>query len=72
LPRVLPLLKVRCGRGRLAHSWTKKHGKSYFGYKFSAHVDREYKLIRHDSQYFEAVFDPGSTSGDVYADRGLT
>lgn len=26
--------------------WTKKHGKSYFGYKVSVSVDRRYKLIR--------------------------
>lgn len=26
--------------------WTKKHGKSYFGYKLSASADKRYKLIR--------------------------
>jgi IS5 family transposase len=26
--------------------WTRKHGKSYFGYKLSANVDKRYKLIR--------------------------
>ena len=26
--------------------WTKKHGKSYFGYKVSANADKRYKLIR--------------------------
>lgn len=26
--------------------WTKKHGKSYFGYTLSANVDKRYKLIR--------------------------
>jgi hypothetical protein len=26
--------------------WTKKHGKSYFGYKLSANADKRYKLIR--------------------------
>ena len=45
-------------------SWTKKHGKSYFGYKISVDVDKRYKLIRkvvtdtastHDSQHFDAV-----------------
>ncbi|WP_223164921.1 transposase, partial [Massilia mucilaginosa] len=26
--------------------WTKKHGKSYFGYKVSANADKRYKLVR--------------------------
>ena len=60
-------------------TWTKKHGKSYFGYKLSINVDKKHKLIRtietdtastHDSQHFDAVFDPFNTSADVYADRG--
>ncbi len=60
-------------------TWTKKHGKSYFGYKLSVNVDAKYKLIRkfetdtastHDSQHFDKVFDTGNTSRDVYADRG--
>lgn len=60
-------------------TWTRKHGKSYFGYKLSVNADRRYKLIRkiatdtasvHDGQHFEAVFDRTNTSADVYADRG--
>lgn len=60
-------------------TWTKKHGKSHFGFKLSANVDAKHKLIRkiatgtaseHDSQHFEAVLDAGNTSGSVYADRG--
>ena len=60
-------------------SWTKKHGKSHFGYKLSINVDAKYKVIRrfqcdtakvHDSQHFEAVIDRHNTSQDVYADRG--
>lgn len=60
-------------------SWTKKHGKSHFGYKLSINVDKRYKLIRkfetatasvHDSQHFESVLDPSNTSREVYADRG--
>ena len=60
-------------------TWTKKHGKGYFGYKLSVNADRRYKLIRkietdtasvHDGQHFEAVFDRTNTSADVYADRG--
>jgi len=27
-------------------TWTKKHGKSYFGYKLSVNIDKKYKLIR--------------------------
>lgn len=60
-------------------TWTRKHGKSYFGYKLSINIDKKYKIIRrietdtastHDSQHFDNVFDPGNTSHDVYADRG--
>lgn len=60
-------------------TWTKKHGKSHFGYKLSVNVDRQNKVIRvietgtaseHDSQHFQAVLDPANTSRDVYADRG--
>ena len=59
-------------------SWTKKHGKSHFGYKLSASVDAKHKLIRkietgtaseHDSQHFDAVLDAGNTGSAVYADR---
>ena len=60
-------------------TWTKKHGKSHFGYKLSINVDTKYKIIRkietdtastHDSQHFDNVFDTVNTSRDVYADRG--
>jgi IS5 family transposase len=59
--------------------WTKKHGKSYFGYKLSANVDKRCKLIRkikistaseHDTLHFEDVLDPANTSRDIYADKG--
>jgi IS5 family transposase len=59
--------------------WTKKHGKSHFGYKLHASVDKRYKLIRKmavtnaavaDTTVFEALLDPGNTSNTVYADRG--
>lgn len=49
--------------------WTKKHGKSYFGYKLSVGADKRYKLIRkskvstaseHDTLHFEAVIDTAS------------
>lgn len=60
-------------------TWTKKHGKSHFGYKLSINVDKKYKIIRriktdtaptHDSQHFDSVFDSNNTSRDVYADGG--
>ncbi len=60
-------------------TWTKRHGKSHFGYKLSINVDKKYKIIRrietdtasmHDSQHFDNVFDTSNTSRDVYADRG--
>ena len=60
-------------------TWTRKHGKSHHGYKFSINVDKCYKVIRkiesdtastHDSQHFDAVLDPGNTSRDVFADKG--
>jgi len=59
--------------------WTKKHGKSYFGYKLHASVDKRYKLMRKiavthaavaDTTVFEPLLDRGNTSGDVHADRG--
>lgn len=59
--------------------WTKKHGKSYFGFKLCSSVDRRHKLIRrvhvstaseHDTLHFERVLDRGNTSRDVYADKG--
>jgi IS5 family transposase len=59
--------------------WTKKHGKSYFGYKLSANADKRYKLIRklkvstaseHDTNHFEEVLDAANTSRAVLADKG--
>src|SRR5471030_3280864 len=59
--------------------WTKKHGKSYFGYKLHASVDKRYKLMRKiavthaavaDTTVFEPLLDRANTSRDVYADRG--
>jgi len=60
-------------------TWTKKHGKSHFGFKLSVNVDKKYKVIRkietgtastHDTQHFDPVLDESNTSRDVYADRG--
>jgi len=59
--------------------WTKKHGKSFFGYKLSANADKRYKLIRklkvstaseHDTNHFEEVLDLANTSRAVLADKG--
>jgi IS5 family transposase len=53
-------------------TWTKKHGKSHFGYKLSINVDTKYKIIRkietdtastHDSQHFDNVFDRSTPAG---------
>jgi IS5 family transposase len=60
-------------------TWTKKHGKSHYGYKLSTSADKRYKLIRklkvstaseHDTHHLEDVLDTGNTSRDVYADKG--
>ena len=57
--------------------WTKKHGKSYFGYKNHISIDRRHKLVRryvvstasvHDSQKLEDVLDPSNTASSVWAD----
>jgi IS5 family transposase len=57
--------------------WTKKHGKSFFGYKNHVNADAKHKLIRryevtdagvHDSQPLDALLDKGNTSVNVFAD----
>lgn len=57
--------------------WTKKHGRSHFGYKNHVNVDRRHKLVRryqvtpasvHDSQVVDDVLDPDNTASDVFAD----
>ncbi len=57
--------------------WTKKNGKTHFGYKNHIQVDVKHKFIRdydvtaanvHDSQVFEALLDLENTSADVFAD----
>lgn len=57
--------------------WTKKHGKSYYGYKNHISIDAEHKLIReylatpanvHDSQAFDAVLDFENADPEVWAD----
>src|ERR1700758_1388918 len=57
--------------------WTKKHGKSFYGYKNHVNADARHKLIRqydvtdasvHDSQKFDGLLNQANTSADVYAD----
>lgn len=69
---------------RLQHTdrdarWTKKHGKSYYGYKLHANTDRRFKLIRRvkvtaanvdDGQTLKDVLDEANTGSRVLADRG--
>src|SRR4030081_1891407 len=57
--------------------WTKKHGKSFFGYKNHVNADARHKLIRryevtdaavHDSQQLDGLLNKGNTSAEVFAD----
>ena len=57
--------------------WTKKHGRSYFGYKNHVGADRKHKLVRkwdvtdaavHDNQKLDDILDGANTGRDVWAD----
>jgi IS5 family transposase len=57
--------------------WTKKNGKSHYGYKNHINVDRKHKLVRryhvsdaaqHDSQAVDHLLMQGNTGSDVWAD----
>src|SRR5262249_40638467 len=57
--------------------WSKKHGRSFFGYKNHVNADAKHKLIRHyavtdaavhDSQELDGLLDEGNTCNDVFAD----
>ena len=57
--------------------WTKKHGKSHYGYKNHVTIDRRHKLIRryrvtdaavHDSQVIEELLTSDNTASGVWAD----
>ena len=57
--------------------WTKKHGKSHYGYKNHVNIDRKHKLIRrygvtgasvHDSQVVEELLASDNTASGVWAD----
>jgi IS5 family transposase len=57
--------------------WTKKHGRSFYGYKNHVNADATHKLIRrydvsdaavHDSQKLAGLLNKANTSADVFAD----
>ena len=57
--------------------WTKKNGKSHYGYKNHINVDRRHKLVRrydvtsasvHDSQVVDDILDDNNTASGVWAD----
>ena len=57
--------------------WTKKNGRTYYGYKNHISIDVKHKFVRtyevttasvHDSQVFEELLDPKNSSRDVWAD----
>jgi IS5 family transposase len=57
--------------------WTKKHGKSFYGYKNHVNADAKHKLIRryevsdaavHDSQKLDGLLNKGNAWRDVFAD----
>lgn len=59
--------------------WTRKHGKSYFGYKAHVSADVRHKLARksvvtdaavHDTNHFEDLLDASNISREVSADKG--
>src|SRR5512137_1520711 len=61
----------------VAARWTKKNGKTYYGYKNHVDIDVKHKFIRgyavtdaavHDSQVFEDLLDENNSSRNVYAD----
>ena len=60
--------------------WTKKHGRSFFGYKNHVNADAKHKLIRnyavsdaavHDSQELDGLLDKGNTCNDVFAQKAV-
>jgi len=57
--------------------WTKKHGKSHYGYKNHVNVDKQNKLIRryavtdasvHDGQVFDELVDEENSGRSIWAD----
>jgi len=67
---------MRCQKD-LDARWTKKHGKSNYGYKNHVNLDRMHKLVRryhvsdaaqHDSQAVDHLLMRGNTGSGVWAD----
>ncbi|MBT3011541.1 MAG: transposase [Candidatus Thiodiazotropha sp. (ex Lucina aurantia)] len=61
----------------MSKRWTKKHGKSRYGYKNHVNGDNQHKLIRHyevtgaavhNSQVFDVLLNPENTGASVWAD----
>jgi IS5 family transposase len=57
--------------------WTKKHGKTHYGYKNHVNIDRRDKFVRdyevtdasvHDSQALDDLIDAGNTSSQLWGD----
>ncbi len=57
--------------------WTKKHGKTHYGYKNHISIDGQNKVVRkytvtsaevHNSQVFEKLLDENNSNGSVWAD----
>jgi IS5 family transposase len=68
---------AKCRQKDTDARWTKKHGKSHYGYKNHVNVDRRHKLVRryhvtdaavHDSQVVDDILDADNTASDVWAD----
>ena len=68
---------AKCRQKDREARWTKKHGRSYYGYKNHVNVDVKHKLIRryqvssaevHDSQKLQALLDPRNTRQIAWAD----
>jgi transposase, IS5 family len=77
IPEDWSLKKVR--HKDLHARWTKKHSRSYHGYKLHANVDACWKLIRRwkvtpanadDGNNLASVVDPTNTAARLLADRG--
>jgi transposase, IS5 family len=85
--KALPSKRAKCRRlGRKTHKlaqkdrdacWTKKHGRSHFGYKNHIKIDAKHKLVRRnhvtdasvdDSRQLDGLLDRSNTSREVFAD----
>ena len=62
-------------------SWTKKHGKTYYGYKNHINVDNKHRLIReydittastHDSRLLTELIDLSNSGKSIWADSAYS